>query len=116
MSIVYVVAAIITAAVLAFSARSILVRDPDVVATLTRVGVPPTLIPALALPKIAGALGLLAGIAYRPLGLAAGIGVVLFFIGAVLAHLRIKDAKGAIGPAALALIGTAAPYLAIATA
>ncbi|MBG6064618.1 DoxX family protein [Micromonospora ureilytica] len=115
MSIAYAVAAIVTAAVLTFSARGILVRDPDVVATLTRVGVKPTLIPVLALPKIAGALGLLAGIAYRPLGLAAGIGVVLFFAGAVLAHLRVKDARGALGPAVLALIGAAAPCLAIAT-
>ncbi|WP_167493049.1 DoxX family protein [Micromonospora ureilytica] len=115
MSIAYAIAAIVTAAVLTFSARGILVRDPDVVATLTRVGVKPTLIPVLALPKIAGALGLLAGIAYRPLGLAAGIGVVLFFAGAVLAHLRVKDARGALGPAVLALIGAAAPCLAIAT-
>ncbi|MBE1489322.1 DoxX family protein [Plantactinospora soyae] len=115
MSTAYVVAAIITAVVLAFSARNILVRDPDVVAVLTRVGVTPALIPALALPKIAGAVGLLAGIVYRPLGLAAGIGVVLFFTGAVLAHLRVRDAKGALGPAVLALIGAAAPCLAIAT-
>jgi hypothetical protein len=115
MSIAYSAVAIITAAILAFSARNIVVRDPDVVAVLTRVGVTPALIPALALPKIAGAMGLLAGVAYRPLGLAAGIGVVLFFVGAVLAHLRVRDARGALGPAVLALIGATALSLAIAT-
>ncbi len=59
---------------------------------------PPERIPVLAALEIAGALGLLVGLAWAPLGIAAAIGVVLYFVGAVIAHLRVKD-KG-FGPAA----------------
>jgi hypothetical protein len=40
------------------------------------VHVPPRLIPVLAGLEIAGALGLLAGIAVAPLGIAAAVGVI----------------------------------------
>jgi hypothetical protein len=36
----------------------------------------------------------LAGIWYAPLGVAAAIGLVLYFVGAVGAHLRKRDFKG----------------------
>jgi hypothetical protein len=39
----------------------------------------------------AGAVGLLAGLAVPPLGTAAAIGLVLYFICAVTAHLRVRD-------------------------
>ncbi|MEU9441710.1 DoxX family protein [Streptomyces sp. NPDC048304] len=43
-------------------------------------------LPALALLKAAGAAGLLLGLlGAKPLGLAAGTGLVLFYVGAVLA-------------------------------
>jgi hypothetical protein len=38
--------------------------------------------------KTAGALGLLAGLWLQPIGIAAGIGLVLFFVGAVITHIR----------------------------
>jgi hypothetical protein len=38
-----------------------------------------------------GAVGLLAGLAAPPLGAAAGIGLVLYFVCAVTAHLRVGD-------------------------
>jgi hypothetical protein len=41
--------------------------------------------------KTAGALGLAAGLAYRPLGIAAAIGLVLFFVCAIYTHLLAKD-------------------------
>ncbi|EST38795.1 hypothetical protein N566_05455 [Streptomycetaceae bacterium MP113-05] len=61
----------------------------------------------LALLTFAGAAGLLIGIFYRPLGIAAALGVVLFFIGAVTAHLRAKDVKGLPMPLVLVLVSTA---------
>jgi hypothetical protein len=41
--------------------------------------------------KTAGALGLAAGSAFRPIGLAAAIGLVLFFVCAVYTHIRAGD-------------------------
>ena len=41
--------------------------------------------------KTAGALGLAAGLAFRPLGVAAAIGLVLFFVCAIYTHIRASD-------------------------
>jgi hypothetical protein len=40
--------------------------------------------------KAAGALGLLVGIGMPPLGIAAAVGLVLFFIGALVTHVRAR--------------------------
>ena len=71
----YVVCAVLLAAVLAFSARAKLVRDPKVQQSLDRAGVPHSWYAPLAATELAGALGLLVGIAWRPLGVAAAVGV-----------------------------------------
>lgn len=48
-------------------------------------------LPYLATLKLAGAIGLVAGLAVmRWLGVAAGIGLMLFFIGALVAHIRAR--------------------------
>ena len=41
--------------------------------------------------KTAGALGLAAGLVFRPLGIAAAIGLVLFFVCAIYTHIRASD-------------------------
>ncbi|MGW1356469.1 DoxX family protein [Streptomyces chartreusis] len=69
----------------------------------------------LALLKFAGAAGLLIGIFYRPLGIAAAIGVVLFFIGAVISHLRVRDVKAVPVPFVLVLASAAPLVLGLAT-
>lgn len=66
------------------------------------VGVPEAWLPRLASLKAAGAVGLLAGLAVPLLGVAAAIGVILYFIGAALTHLRVKDY--AIAPAVVILL------------
>ena len=48
-------------------------------------------------------MGLMLGILWPPLGVAAGMGLVLYFVGAVVAHLRVGDVKG-IGPALFMLV------------
>jgi hypothetical protein len=53
--------------------------------------------------EFAGALGLVLGIWRPPLGVAAGIGLVLYFVGAVVSHLRVSDSKD-IGPATFMLV------------
>jgi uncharacterized membrane protein YphA (DoxX/SURF4 family) len=104
MSIAYIVAAILLSLVLLASARGKLVKDEKIVEGLSKAQVPLSWFPPLALTEIAGALGLLIGIAWRPLGIAAAIGVVLYFVGAVLAHIRAKDYAGAPVPATI-LVG-----------
>ena len=66
------------------------------------VGVPLKYFPLLAASEFAGALGIVLGIWWPCLGVAAGIGLVLYFVGAVVSHLRVGDLKG-IGPAAFIL-------------
>jgi hypothetical protein len=61
-----------------------------VVESLTSVGVKPQQIPLLATVEVVGVLGLLVGIWSKPLGIAASIGFVLYFLGAVSSHLRVR--------------------------
>lgn len=59
--------------------------------------------------EVAGAAGLLVGLAFTPLGIAAAIGLVLLMIGAAVTHLRVGD------PAAQALPSTVLALLAAVT-
>lgn len=70
------------------------------------VHVPAGWLPWLAAAKAAGAVGLLAGFWLPPLGIAAAVGLVLFFVGAVIAHVRAKVFHN---------IGFPVAYLALAT-
>ncbi|GLY66815.1 DoxX family protein [Amycolatopsis taiwanensis] len=55
------------------------------------VRVPVAALPYLATMKLAGAAGLVVGLVAVPwLGVAAGTGLILFFVGAVIAHLRAR--------------------------
>lgn len=66
-------------------------RAEFVLANSAEVGLPPWTIPYLATLKTAGAAGLIIGFAGLPwLGLTAGIGLVVFFIGALGAHIRAR--------------------------
>jgi hypothetical protein len=58
------------------------------------VRVPMAWFPWLAACEFAGAVGLLIGIAWPPLGLAAAIGLIVYFLGAIIAHVRVGDFKG----------------------
>ncbi|WP_449373117.1 DoxX family protein [Arthrobacter psychrolactophilus] len=59
---------------------------------------PEKFVPVLATLEIAGALGIVAGLWVEPLGIAAAAGLVIYFIGAVIAHLRVGDVKGSAMP------------------
>jgi hypothetical protein len=66
-------------------------RAESVLANGAEVGVPQSWLPMLATLKVAGAVGLLLGLLdVRFIGIAAAIGLVLFFVGAVTAHLRAR--------------------------
>ena len=100
----YLVVTIIFALMVLFSGIGKIRRDPRQVKVVHEtVGVPLGYFPVLAGCEFAGALGLVVGIWSPPTGIMAGIGMVLYFIGAVVAHLRVRDFKG-IGPAAFMLV------------
>jgi hypothetical protein len=88
----------------AFSGLGKLRRDPKIERVIHEVvGVPLKYFPHLAACEIAGALGLVLGIWWPLLGMAAGIGLVVYFVGAIVSHVRVGDVKG-IGPAAFMLV------------
>jgi hypothetical protein len=97
----FIAAAIISAllaAVLLGSGRAKLVRDKSVVATMNTVGFPLDKLWFLAGAEFAGAAGLVAGLFWWPIGVAAGVGVILYFAGAVGSHLRVRDYKASPPP------------------
>jgi DoxX-like protein len=85
----YVVITLITAVATAGIAVADLVPAGFVLANSAEVGVPRSWLPPLAAAKLAGAAGLIVGLIALPaLGIAAAVGLVLFFVGAVITHLR----------------------------
>jgi hypothetical protein len=109
MSLAYQIVGILLALMLLFSASAKLTRNQKLVDGFTSLGVPPGMLPFLAACEIAGAAGLVIGIWWAPLGIAAAVGLVLYFIGAVGAHLRKSDFKGA--PNATVMLASAAAVL-----
>lgn len=49
--------------------------------------------------QLAGAIGLIGGLCWRPLGIAAAVGLVLLMVGAVTVHRRVGDSVRATLPA-----------------
>jgi hypothetical protein len=85
----YVVITLTTALVTAGMAVADLIPTGFVLANSAKVGVPRSWLPALGAVKLAGVAGLVVGLLGLPaLGIAAAIGLVLFFVGAVITHLR----------------------------
>jgi hypothetical protein len=104
MDTAYLLITILFAAMAAFSAVAKIRRDAKVVHVIQEVvGVPLRFFPLLAACELAGALGLVLGIWSPWVGVAAGIGLVIYFVGAVASHLRVGDVKG-MGPAVFMLI------------
>jgi DoxX-like family len=109
MFIAYVVVAIVAALILTFSALLKLRSDPRVVASIHEtLGIPMSWFTFLAGCELAGAVGLLVGIAVGPLGVAAAIGVVAYLVCAIGAHLRVGDVAGLSSPVVPLLVGVVA--------
>jgi hypothetical protein len=89
-------AVVIVAAIAAngYAAWADFARGEIAVANANKVGVPLTWLPVLGTLKVAGGVGLLLGLLGVPyIGVAAAIGLVLFFLGAVGAHLRARETR-----------------------
>jgi hypothetical protein len=88
MQTAHIIATILAAAWLGFSAYSLFTKAPWVVDNLTDYGVPTAWWPKLAAAKATGAIGLLVGLAIPPVGLAATVAVAIYFLGAVITVTR----------------------------
>ena len=86
----YVIGSVLAAAALTFSATADFVRYKKVLINMERAGVPESWLTTLGALKGAGALGLLVGIVVPLIGIVAAVGVILFFLGAIITHLRAR--------------------------
>jgi DoxX-like family len=87
----YLVVTLLAAAFCGSAATANLIGHDYPKAQADSLGVPRSWIPPLGVLLAAGALGLLTGIAVRWLGALAAAGLVLYFTGALGAHLRAGD-------------------------
>ena len=91
MFIAYVVVTLLAAAANIFSTTLDFIRYKQVLINMAKAGVSDSWITVLGTLKGAGALGLLVGIGVPLIGTAAAIGLILFFVGAIIIHLRARD-------------------------
>lgn len=87
------IVSLLLAALLVYAAVRKLGHSEPVVRSYVKVGVPPDKLNYLAFILLAGAAGLLAGLLWAPLGVAAAAGLVCYFGLAIAAHIRSDDAK-----------------------
>lgn len=111
-----VAVSLLLAALLSASVAMKLSHKPAVVENYAKAGVPEERLNLLAAVLGAGVAGLIAGLFWAPIGIAAGIGLVLYFLLAVAAHVRADDAKNAVMPVIIMLVSALTLYLRIATA
>ncbi|CAL9485793.1 DoxX family protein [Streptomyces sp. enrichment culture] len=105
----YVVVTVVAIVADAGIAVADLLRARFVLANSAEVKVPASWLPWLAALKGAGAAGLLVGLlGFRPLGIAAAVGLVLFFVGAVTAHVRARVFHNIAFPAGYLALNAAA--------
>jgi DoxX-like family len=107
MSTAYIIVTLVAAAANFFSATLDFIRFKQILVNMAKVGVSESWITILGILKAAGAVGLLVGIAVPVIGVAAAIGLVLFFIGAIITHLRAGDYSFGLAVVFLLLAGAA---------
>ena len=107
MFVAYIIVTIIAAAANLFSATLDFIRFKQILVNMAKVGVPESRITMLGTLKVAGAVGLLVGIGVPSIGVAAAIGLILFFIAAITTHLRARDYSFGLAVVFLLLAGTA---------
>jgi uncharacterized membrane protein YadS len=90
-----VVLSIILALLMVISAVRKLAHSERVVQSYSRAGVPENKLNYLAVILLAGAGGLLIGLRWSELGVAAATGVTLYFVTAIGFHLRARDFRNA---------------------
>jgi DoxX-like family len=111
----YVVICIAAITANVWAAAADLTQARFVLATMAEVGVPRSWMAPLGVLKGAGAAGLLIGLlGVRPLGIAAAIGLVLFFTGALATHVHARVFHNIAVPGAYFGLAAASAALAVA--
>ena len=104
--------AVLFGLMMSFSGFTKVTKHPAVVAGLHEtLGVPLGLLPVLGALLLLGALGLWVGIKVPRAGIAASIGLILYFLGAVVTHIAAGDLKGLMSPLVPLLLATLALFL-----
>ncbi len=111
MTTLYVVLAILLSVICVASAAADVTRQPRVVETLQRLGFD-HLLPFLATVKTLAAVGLLVGLALRPLGAVTAAALAIYFMLAAVLHVRAGDKVGESAPPAVLSLTSALCLLA----
>lgn len=112
----YVAVALLAAAMNLWAASLDFRRVEMTVANAAKVEVPSTWLLPLGALKFVGALGLIVGIVVPIIGVAAAIGLILFFVCAIFAHLRVGWFSTLPFPAAFLVLAIGALVLRLASA
>lgn len=99
MNVLLIVLAVLLCAAVSISAIGKLKGMPQVMENLRHVGLTDGQIRILGVVELLGALAIVIGIWVPILGTLGALGLVLYFVGAVIAHLRVKDAFKDLAPA-----------------
>jgi hypothetical protein len=111
----YVIITVVTIAANAWATVADLVPLGFVLTTMDEVRVPRSWLRPLGFVKGAGVAGLLVGLlSVRPLGVAAAIGLVLFFIGALVTHVSARVFHNIAVPGTYLALAVASAALALA--
>ncbi|MFI9123016.1 DoxX family protein [Streptomyces bikiniensis] len=102
-------------ALLLVSAGAKSLRTRHITEQMSALGVPQSMMAFLIGAQTAGAAGVIAGLWWGPVGIAAAIGLTLYFTGAVAFHLRVGDRKGASPAVVLTLVSVVLVVLRAAT-
>ena len=94
----YITITLIAIAANGFSGIAALVHFKPILAGMARADVPESWLTfPIGTLKTLGALGLAAGVVFRPLGVSAAIGLILFFVCAIYTHIRAGDYSSQFG-------------------
>jgi DoxX-like family len=91
MFVAYIIVTLLAAAINLYAATNDFKRPEWLLANMNKLGVRKSSLSVLGILKAAGALGLLIGFRVPLIGVASAAGLTLFFIGAVITHLRARD-------------------------
>lgn len=92
MTIAYFTVTLIAIAANGFSGIAALLHFQPILAGMAKADVPESWLTfPIGTLKTAGALGLAAGLVFRPIGVSAAIGLVLFFVCAIYTHIKAGD-------------------------
>jgi hypothetical protein len=98
-----------------YSGINKLVGGAEVASAYAKLGVPAAKLPYLAALLHAGGVGLIAGLWWAPIGMAAAAGVTAYFLCAIAAHVRAGELRTLPVPVIIVALAAAALVLRVAT-